>query len=487
MTTDLRQDDAMETLDDLLEPLLGLDGRPAPFAGPLRDWLTAVAPRLDAHLEQLAAQTPTGLYERGQDLLSRFRLIRRVPGQRLHQAVVAELADPASPLRVPLWIALGELAGRLLTLLHGDGPQESREEESRLVLGLVTLLLGLTHPQTRARPEDQVTRAHRRWEETRERPPGEAREDRGEAFAGLLDGTTGRDRASVRASAPDPTRRQGDGDREEADELTVRLRDEYDRLYQDTVVYLGEPDEAPTTAERLWIGLHVACLRLPDAIAASQREYFAQTFAGGPGEGIVPPLPAVGFPGLGGVQGPDEGRWRSPRATQMYELLITMFAVADLDPGIYHGLDELARDTQTPIRLDRDTRRQYRERALSRLRQLDGLPPGDDLEIRYLAWVDEAVSSFFPLPLPAPDSWWAERYRRSRGLVLEAVKAAGGKVDILDGRIYDRALRGKLSGTQMILPVEESDVDRVLWTLRLPWEFNGTGDAGRVVYGVRRR
>ncbi|MEV4091703.1 hypothetical protein [Streptosporangium saharense] len=431
----------MRTLDDLLEPLLGLDGRPAPFAGPLRDRLRDVVTRLDTHLDQRAAQTPTDLYLRGQDLIGRLRTVCRVPARGVHQAVLTELGDAASPLRVPLWGALGDLAGQLLIMLHRDGPRQRQEEDSHLVLGLVGVLLGLTHPAPRQEPAAAVE-AVAEVEKAEEREP---------------------------------------------DDLTVRLRDEFDRLYQDSVVYLGEPGEAPDTAEGLWIGLHVACLRLPEAIARFQREHFARTFGGGPGEAIVPALPAIGFPGLGDAKGPDGDRWRSERTERMCDILTEMFAVAELDPGVYHGLDEMARDAQAPIRLDVKTRRQYRERAWTRLRELDELRAGSDLEIRYLAWVDEVVSSFFPLPLPVPDSWWAERYRRSRTLVLDAVRAAGGKADVLDGRPYDRALRGRLSGTQMILPVEEADADRVLWTLRLPWEFGGSGEPGRVVHGVRRR
>ncbi|MEU1729842.1 hypothetical protein [Streptosporangium sp. NPDC020145] len=448
----------MRTLDDLLEPLLGLDGRPAPFAGPLRDLLRDVVTRLDTHLDQRAAQVPTDLYLRGQDLIGRLRTVCRVPGRQVHRAVQAELDDAASPLRVPLWSALGDLAGQLIILLHRDGPRQREEADGDLVLGLVGVLLGLTHPAPH--------------QESRREPP--AAVEPAEPVE------------SVEPTAPvaapvEETGRRGPGD------LTVRLRDEYDRLYQDSVVYLGEPDEAPETAEELWIGLHVACLRLPEAIARFQREHFARTFGGEPGEAVVPALPAIGFPGLGDPKGPGGDHWRSARTERMYDILVEMFAVAELDPGVYHGLDEMARDAQAPIRLDAETRRQYRERAWTRLRELDELQPGSDLEIRYLAWVDEVVSSFFPLPLPVPDSWWAERYRRSRALVLDAVRAAGGKADVLDGRPYDRALRGRLSGTQMIMPVEEADADRVLWTLRLPWEFGGSGEPGRVVHGVRRR
>ncbi|GAA3070584.1 hypothetical protein [Streptosporangium carneum] len=484
----------MRTLDDLLEPLLGLDGRPAPLAGPLRGLLSAVFTRLREQLEQRAAQTPRELYLRGRDLAGMFDAVRWVPDMGLHRAVVAELADPASPLRVPLWIALGDLAGQLLSLLHRDGPRERGEEESRLVLGLVALLVGLTHPETRAGAEasagqgGQDARARRSGEETPGQAPGAARRQPSEEAGEKAPEAFGRPRREAADRFGDEASGGEGGERDEPVDLVVRLRDEYDRLYQDSHLYLGEPMEAPATAKGLWIGLHVACLRLPDEIARAQREHFARVFAGAPGEGIVPPLPAIGFAGFGDVDRPEDGRWRSPTATRMYDILITMFAVAELDPRIYHGLDEMARDAGTPIRLDVGTRRQYQERAWTRLRELDDLPQGSDLEIRYLAWVDEAVSSFFPLPLPVPGSWWAERYRRSRALVLEAVKAAGGKVDILDGKVYDRALRRKLSGTPMILPVvDEADADRVMWTLRLPWEFNGSGEPGRVIYSVKRR
>ncbi|MFD0888374.1 hypothetical protein ACFQ08_27900, partial [Streptosporangium algeriense] len=83
----------MRTIDDLLEPLLGLDGRPAPFAGPLRDLLRDVVTRLDTHLDQRAAQAPTDLYLRGQDLIGRLRTVCRVPGRGVHQAILAELDD----------------------------------------------------------------------------------------------------------------------------------------------------------------------------------------------------------------------------------------------------------------------------------------------------------------------------------------------------------------------------------------------------------
>lgn len=451
----------MRTLDELLEPLLGVDGGAAPLAGPLRDRLRAVVTTLDAHLDRHAPQASTDLYLRGQSLIGRFRTVHRVPGRGLHHAVTEELADPESPLRVPLWTALGDLAGHLVALLHLDGPPEPPQEHHRLALALVGTLLGLTHPEAAGPPPRRI--------------PGGALGQAGHA---------GRERGGQADPAARP--RGGPAD------LTVRLRDEYDRLYQDTAVYLGEPDPEPGTAEELWIALHVACLRLPGAIADSQRQHFAQTFAGAPGEdddGVVPPLPAIDFPGLGGARGREDGRWRSPRAAQMYDILAGMFTVTELDAGIHHGLDEMARDAQAPIRLDVATRRQYQERAWTRLRELDELQPGSDLEIRYLTWVDEVVSSFFPLPLPAPASWWALQYRRSRSLVLEAVKAAGGKADveILDRQPYDRALRKKLSGTQMVLPVEEVDADRVLWTLRLPWQFNGSGEPGRVIHGVRRR
>ncbi|GHE43887.1 hypothetical protein GCM10017673_52540 [Streptosporangium violaceochromogenes] len=448
----------MHTLDELLEPLLGLDGRPAPFAGPLRDRLRAIVTALDTHLEQHAAETTVDLYLRGQDLIGRFRTIQRVPGRDLHGAVAGELADPAGPLRAPLWTALGDLAGHLIVLLHRNGSprapgEEHAEREHRLALALLGVVLDLTHP----------------------RAPGGV--------------------PPLAAPVPAPVSAvagPGRGRGETAD-LTGRLRDEFDRLYQESEFYLGEAEAAPETAEELWIALHVACLRLPEAVAASQRKHFAQTFAGAAGEGVVPPLPAIGFAGFGEPRERERGRWRSPLAARMNEILVGMLAVAEFDPGIYHGLNEMAQDARAPIRLDPVTRHQYRERALTRLReldgQLDGRPADVGLAIRYLTWVDEVVASFFPLPLPEPGSWWAEQYHRSRSLVLEAVAATGGKADveILDGQPYDRVLQKRLSGAQMSLPVRNGEADRVLWTLRLPWRFDGVGEPGRVIYSVRRR
>lgn len=249
--------------------------------------------------------------------------------------------------------------------------------------------------------------------------------------------------------------------------------------------------------QALWRQLHLDTLWMPE----SQRRQSLELLRADPEDQdhLIPPLEEVAEAGISWAAAAAHpaaaaalAGWPREPDDPLPALIGTAFTIADLAPGLFM-VDGSGGVEIRPAGTERD-RQAFQDRVVGALTRLaaDGTSPR--LRVDWLAELDEALRSLFPVPLPSKFSLWTKRLESSLSVLTSYAGAVSADAEVRlvpAGTAYEDRTRSQFAdGSNVpVRPFRDAELNKVLWPLRayvrLPGE-PGTAPLvrhGRVIYG----
>ena len=254
----------------------------------------------------------------------------------------------------------------------------------------------------------------------------------------------------------------------------------------------------------IWCQLHLAGCWLDTADWTVYAEALRAAAPGDPPTGyLIPPLAELGVAGLDfptAMRHPvviaAVAAWPRQRLDQcasLISLISTTFTFVDHCEGLYTATEHGGLEVE-PV--DSESKRAaYRNHLQNLLAKLAPAHLEPSQELVWLAAIDEALRSVFPLPFPSPWSWWAGQLTSSFELLAQRASGISKEARIVlikAGEQFSSAERKKYAGKDNNLPItpeQDTDLGRVLWPLRAYVSLPATSASspqvreGRVAYG----